>query len=406
MKVSKAASFADILRNSRYFKLSEMDSLKGPNVFIRGKIYQDGEFLDNNVLYMYDGKILPYDRFEKSVGKSEAIRLIDLDKNYITPSLLDQHIHGGYGIDFNNANESEIRDLLLNLKKHGHSGILATFVPDKIEKLNRQMDIVRKIMKKPDKDATRIIGINLEGPFLNPKKAGIHPPEILLKPTVKNLEKLNLDDVKMITIAPELDKDFAATEYLNKRGIITSAGHSSATAEQVRNSGVKQVTHLFNAMSPFHHRIPSIANEGLLNDRIYAEVNTAPELLSPETVNLIMKVKPKDRIILISDALRGANIDGDSFVMGGKKIYIDENGIAKDKDGILAGSIKFMGQIAKQLVESTRMTFADFIRFASTNPSVNLDVEKGYKLEMNSYPNVTIWDKDTLKPINTFISNA
>ena len=196
-----------------------------------------------------------------------------------------------------------------------------------MDELNSQMEIIRNIINNPLKGEARIAGINLEGPFLSPKKAGIHPPENLMLPTVENLKKLNLENVKMITIAPELDKDYKATEYLNSLGV----------------------------MSGFHHRIPTIANEGLLNDNIYAEVNTAIELLDPKTVDLVFRVKPEDKIILISDALSGTNIKEDHFIMGGKRIDIDENGIAKDKEGILAGSIKLMGQIARRIVDTTQM---------------------------------------------------
>ena len=326
-----------------------------------------------------------------------------MQDKYITPALVDQHIHGGYGIDFNNASEEEIRNFLREIKKWGQGDILATFVPGKVDELNSQMEIIRNIINNPLKGEARIAGINLEGPFLSPKKAGIHPPENLMLPTVENLKKLNLENVKMITIAPELDKDYKATEYLNSLGVITSAGHSTATAEQVRESGVKQVTHLFNAMSGFHHRIPTIANEGLLNDNIYAEVNTAIELLDPKTVDLVFRVKPEDKIILISDALSGTNIKEDHFIMGGKRIDIDENGIAKDKEGILAGSIKLMGQIARRIVDTTQMTFGDFIKFASQNPAKNIGLENDYKIAEGSSPNFTIWNKDSLVPETTVI---
>jgi N-acetylglucosamine-6-phosphate deacetylase len=156
-------------------------------------------------------------------------------------------------------------------------------------------------------------------------------------------------------------------------------------------------------MRGFHHRIPSIANEGLLNDSIYAEVNSAIELLDPATVELIAKTKPKDKVILISDALNGTNIKGDHFYMGGKRIDIDEDGIAKDKDGILAGSIKLLGQVVRRLVDTTHMTFSDFIKFASENPARNLKVENDYKLNRGLSPNFVVWNKSKLTPERTFI---
>ena len=376
---------------------------KTPGIIMNAEVFTPALNFVKKTLFFNKDRFLTKDEFQKSVNKDSEINVYDMQDKYITPALVDQHIHGGYGIDFNNASEEEIRNFLREIKKWGQGDILATFVPGKVDELNSQMEIIRNIINNPLKGEARIAGINLEGPFLSPKKAGIHPPENLMLPTVENLKKLNLENVKMITIAPELDKDYKATEYLNSLGVITSAGHSTATAEQVRESGVKQVTHLFNAMSGFHHRIPTIANEGLLNDNIYAEVNTAIELLDPKTVDLVFRVKPEDKIILISDALSGTNIKEDHFIMGGKRIDIDENGIAKDKEGILAGSIKLMGQIARRIVDTTQMTFGDFIKFASQNPAKNIGLENDYKIAEGSSPNFTIWNKDSLVPETTVI---
>ncbi len=398
----KGISFSELILG--HSRAQDFVNMAKPGVLLGADVYNPsaGKFI-KKTLFFNNGKLLSKDQFERIASRCSDINVYDAENKYVTSAILDQHIHGGYGVDFNKATESQIRDFLQKIKKWGHSDILATLVPDTIERLNSQMDILRKIINNPDRSATKILGINLEGPFFSPAKAGIHPPKILLKPSVENLKKLNLEDVRMITIAPELDEGYKATEYLNSLGIVTSAGHSSASAKQVRDSGVTQVTHLFNAMSGFHHRIPTIANEGLLNDNIYAEMNSALELLDPKTMDLIMKVKPKDKLVLISDALSGANIKEDFFIMGGKRINIDENGIAKDKDGILAGSIKYMAQVAKQLIDVTKMSFEDFIRFSSLNPAKNLGVEADYKLNVGNRPNLIIWDKETLLPEQTVI---
>lgn len=401
MKVNKISLSDAILSKSSLNK--KFKDLTASGAIINAEIFSSGNKFSKQTLFFNKKRILSQDEFLHEVKDMSQIQVFDFSDKLITPALVDQHIHGGFGIDFNNADESQMRNFLKRIKNFAQGSILATLVPGTIQKLNMQMDIIRNIIRFPDQGASKILGINLEGPFFSPKNAGIHPPEILLKPTVDNLKKLNLEDVKMLTIAPELDEGYKATEYLNSLGVITSAGHSAASAKQVRDSKVKQVTHLFNAMSGFHHRIPTIANEGLMNDEIYAEVNTALELLDPKTLDLIMRVKPQDKIILISDALSGSNIEENYFIMGGKRIDIDENGIAKDKDGILAGSLKFLGQAAGKLINNTQMTFADFIKFASQNPAKNLGIESEYKLAEGTSPNFVIWDKKTLLPEKTFI---
>ena len=353
--------------------LNNLKNLKG-NVFIEhAKVYnvklnkfESKNLFINNGCY-YENPLIS-DTFFKSVETNPSLEVINLKDNFITPNLFEQHVHGAFGIDFNTNNEREIRDLLVRTKRNGIGAMLATLTPDSIDKLNSQIDIINNIIDYPNSNETRILGINLEGPFFSPKKSGIHLPEILLTPTVENLKKINLKNVKMVTIAPELDKNYEAIKYLNSIGIVPSAGHCMASAEEVRNSKVKCITHLFNAMPGFHHRIPTIVNEGLQNDDIYIEVNTAFELLEPKTIDMIYKLKPKDKIILISDSLKGAKDNENYFYMGGKKIIIDQNNIAKDSDGILAGSIKLLGEIAGKIIDSTKVTFEDFIKFTAINP--------------------------------------
>lgn len=377
--------------------------LKGYKALINGEVYKGDKGFQKENLFFNNGRILNQDVFERSIKSSDDIEIIDLQDKLVTPGLIDQHIHGGFGVDFNKANEDEMRRFLREAKKMGQAAILATFLSDSIENLNNQMDIVRDIMKNPKKDETEILGINLEGPFINSEKSGIHPRNILLPPTVEHLKQLNLDGVKMMTIAPELDKNYEATRYLQDKGIIVSAGHSAATAKQVRDAGITQVTHLFNAMSGLHHRVPTIANAGLMDDNITAEVISTPEHLDPSIINLITTVKPHDKIILISDALSGANIKDDHFELADKRINIGKDGAARSESGTLAGSIQLLGQTAKNIVDNTKMTFENFIKFATENPAKNLGVEKDYVIEENAAPNITIWDKDTLEPVKTYI---
>ena len=378
-------------------------NLKGYKALINGEVYKGEQGFKKENLFFNNGRLLTQDVFEKTAKSSDEVEIIDLKNKLVTPALVDQHIHGGYGMDFNKANEEEMRNFLRETKKMGQGAVLATFVSDSIDNLNKQMDIVREIMKNPKKDETEILGINLEGPFLSKHKSGIHDQSIILKPTVQNLERLNLDGVKMMTIAPEEDEGYEATNYLLKKGIIVSAGHSVATAKQLRDSGITQVTHMFNAMSGLHHRIPTIANEALMNDDIATEVICTPEHIDPSVMDLIMKVKPHDKIILISDALSGTNIKEDHFYLGPKKVFINPDGTAKDENGVIAGSIKLLSQTAKNLTGTTNMNFADFIKYSSVNPARNLGVEQDYIIEENATPNITIWDKDTLLPEKTYI---
>ena len=378
-------------------------NLKGLNVIKNANVYDNHNKFVQKTLFFSNNILLDSDTFIKTVSNQEEVNIFNGEKSFITPTMCDQHIHGHSGIDFNKNKELKIRQLLVKLKKFGYGEILATLTPDTIENLNSQMDIIRKIIQNPKTNETKISGINLEGPFFSPKKSGIHSPDILLIPNIENLKKFNLDNVKMLTIAPELKGACEAIDYLNQQGIISSAGHSEATAEQVKTSGVNCITHLFNAMVGYHHREPTIANEALENDNIYIEVNTAFELIKPNTINMIYKYKPHDKIILISDSLKGAKPGKNHFIMGEKQIIIDENNIAKDDNGVLAGSIKSLGEVVKNFMDSTLLNFSDFIKFTTQNPRNLLNLKEKKYLETGTKPSFVIWDKETYKPIKTFI---
>lgn len=377
-------------------------NLSGYTAFIGGDVYTPSNNIMHQDLLFKDNKLIGINDFDEN-NIDEKITYIMAEGKTITPSILDEHIHGGYGVSFHDSSESKIRWLLKRFAKEGIGGVVATTLPGSLEHIKNQIKLLNNIITHPDKGSAKIYGIHLEGPFINPEKRGIHPAEDFYEPTVENFKALEAQNVKIVTLAPELDKDYKLSKYLKTLGINVSAGHSMASAEDVRNSGATQVTHIFNAMAPFHHRKPTIANEGLLNPDILAEMNTDTALLDPQTMNLIMREKPKDKLVMISDALPYAGIKK-PFIMNDVYISVDKNWVAKDKDGTLAGSMRFMQKIIKILLEKTNLTFKDFIRYACVNPAKNIGVENEFKIKKGLTPNFTLWDNKTVKIEKTFVS--
>ncbi|MFA7658860.1 MAG: N-acetylglucosamine-6-phosphate deacetylase [Candidatus Gastranaerophilaceae bacterium] len=406
INVSFGMKIKDIRQIKGLVKTPSLNShrMKGYTAFINADVFLPNNKIRKADLLFKDSRLVAVNDFdENKISKKAHIALINLKNKYLTPAVIEQHIHGGFGLNFNTAAKEQIEYFLKKMQKYGCSEILATLIPDKIENINKQLKILSEIIKNPKRGSTQIFGVNLEGPFFSPEKSGIHLPEILIKPSVEDFDKIKSDDIKMVTIAPELDKDYKLTEYLNSKGIIPSAGHTMATAEDIRKSGVKQITHLYNAMPAIQHRNLSATNEALLNDKLYTELNSDLNLVAPEMVDLTLRIKPKDKIILISDALEGTHCEENYFYMNGLKIDIVD-GTAKSSDGTLAGSVHFLSDMAKKIVESTKITFEDFIRFSSVNPAENLGIEKRYQLKPDSVPNFVVWDKKTLKPEKTFIA--
>ncbi len=400
MKINAVSSVKNLAKEV----LLNEHKMVGYTAFTNADVFMPDNKIKKADLLFKDSKLIAVNDFDEStIPATEKISLIDLKNKYLTPAIVDQHIHGGFGLNFNEATKPQLESFLERMPKYGCSEIVATLIPDTIENLNKQLKMLGEIIRNPKQGSTKIFGINLEGPFFSPKKSGIHVPEMLMEPTVENFSKIKSDDIKIVTIAPELDNGYKLTEHLHSKGIIASAGHTTATAEDIKKSKIKQVTHLFNAMPAIHHRDLSATNEALLNDEIYTELNSDLSLVAPEMMDLTLRMKAKDKIILISDALEGTHSGKDKFYMNGVKVDIIDD-IAKNGNGTLAGSIQFLSDMAQKIVEKTKISFQDFIRFSSVNPAKNLGIENRYQLKPGSTPNFVVWDKMTLKPEKTFIA--
>ena len=259
-----------------------------------------------------------------------------------TKLLIEQHFHGAYGVDFNKASVSEVLDLACEIKKEGVGGIFPTFVTDSAENIKKQIRIIKEASLK-NKEGAEILGVHLEGIFLNPEKKGIHNPKHFLEPTVDNFKLVEDDFIKIVTLAPELCKD-NLIKYLHSKGIKVQAGHC-AGADLTDCDGV---THMFNAMSGISHREKSTALSALVNDEIYSEIIADGVHVSDDALKLLFKAKPSDKVILISDSLPCAHSNLKEFVFADEKVYYDGQK-ATSKDGTLAGSSKLLPDIIKIL---------------------------------------------------------
>ena len=275
---------------------------------------------------------------------------------------IDNHTHGAFGVNFNYANYDEIKTVLKNLYKRNIKGICPTLVGESNENMQKQLALFNKIKQeqlKQTKDETFIIGVHLEGSFLSKEKSGIQDKKVFKIPSITNFKELvgkYEKIIKIVTIAPENDIDLI--DYLNKKNIVTQAGHS--ISESLKNC--KGTTHHFNAMNPIHHRTPSITLEALINDNIYCELIADLIHTNLDIVKLILKTKPKDKIILISDSLPISHFDKE-IIFCNKKIFPQ----GKDENGTLAGSIKTLDEICHNLIKEKIITKEEIKKMAFEN---------------------------------------
>lgn len=292
-----------------------------------------------------------------------------------TKLIIEPHIHGAFGVDFNKATVQEILFVAERLLTYGIGGFYPTLVTDTVDNLKKQITVIKEAALLVKPNMAEILGVHLEGNFINKNKKGIHNPEHFLELTVDNYKLLEDDFIKIITLAPELDVDLL--DYLSTKDIKVQAGH----CEGGDLSKCDGVTHLFNAMKGITHRDESTALSALNNDDIYIEVIADGMHLSDDIVRFIFKVKPINKIILISDALPITYSDIKETVFADSTIYYD--GIkATSKDGTIAGSTTLVPQIIKRLIKKDMFT-VQYINNVYNYLNVNINGELTWDEEGN-----------------------
>ena len=257
-----------------------------------------------------------------------------------TLPIIEQHFHGAYGINFNTAGVKEIVGLSHKLKSDGIVGFFPTLVTDSVENTKNQINVI----KQASKECKGILGIHLEGIFLNPIKKGIHNIEHFLSLTIDNYKKLEDDFIKIVTLAPELDEGLIL--YLKNKGVKVQAGHCTGWLEGDKKPD--GVTHMYNAMTGISHKDSSTALSALLDDSVYTEVIADGVHVKDDALKLLFKTKPEDKILLVSDALPIAHSGQKEAIFADSLIYFDGES-ARSATGTLAGSTSLLPDIVKTL---------------------------------------------------------
>lgn len=262
-----------------------------------------------------------------------------------TELIIENHLHGAFGVDFNYATADEILECSKKLLKHGIGGFFPTFVTDDVENIKKQTQIIKEAKLKQTNDMADILGIHLEGVFMNPKKCGIQDESLFLTPNVENYKLIEDDFIKIVTVAPELDEGLI--DYLKLKGVKVQAGHCVGGDLK----GVNGATHLFNAMSGISHREKSTVLSALIDDDVYTEVIMDLVHLSKDTLELIMKTKPEDKILPVSDCLPVSYSDKKEMNFCNKTVYYDGVKITSE-NGTLAGSALLLDDILRKLYKN------------------------------------------------------
>jgi len=323
---------------------------------------------------------------------------IDCQGDWLSLGGVDLQINGGLGLAFPDLtinDLSKLEDICAYLWQEGVDQFLPTIITTSLEKINQSLAVINEFINLGKKANTaEIIGVHLEGPFLNYEKRGAHPEQYLLPLTLDNVKKVLGDYsnlVKIITLAPELSESEEIIPYLRSKGIIVSLGHSLATAQQARKAfcqGASMVTHAFNAMPSLHHRQPGLLGEAIVNPEVYCGLIADGNHVDPIMLNLILKASNyQEGVFLVSDALSPIGLSDGFYPWDDRTIEV-KHGTARLPDGTLSGTTLPLFIGAENLVKWGITDIERSIELVTTAPRKALGLPC---LQVGSQANLIRW---------------
>lgn len=339
------------------------------------RVWIAGQFIAAQ-LVVEDGRITDV----LSWGTREADA--DYGNRRILPGFIDVHTHGAYGFDTNDAEADGLRNWMKRIPEEGVTSILPTTVTQMPEVLTRALQNVAAVVREGYEGA-QILGVHFEGPYLDMKYKGAQPPEAIAKASVeqfKEYQEAAQGLIRYITLAPEHDEGFALTKYCKSTGVVVSMGHSSATYEQALMgiaNGATSMTHVYNGMTPYHHRMPGLVGTAFRVRDIYGEIICDGCHSHLAALNNYFQAKGRDYGILITDSLCAKHCPpGGGYQLGGHDVEIGEDGLARLKGTeTIAGSTLHMNKGLKILVEDAMVPFDAALNSCTLNPARCLGVD-------------------------------
>jgi N-acetylglucosamine-6-phosphate deacetylase len=338
----------------------------------------------------------------------DAREVYRYDEHIISPGFVDMHTHGGFGIDITYSRSKGISDLSKILPSTGVTSYFPSIMTESADQIKNAVRSIKEASKLKN-GSSKILGIHLEGPYLNPSRCGAQPKEHIRKPSLEefnDLYYLSERMLKRITVAPDIDGGIEFIEgVVRKFKVKVSLGHTDATYEQTIKAieaGANIITHLYNGMRGFHHRQPGIVGAAL-TENVYAEIIVDFIHLHPATVNLVIKCKRPNKTILVTDSISGAGLGDGTYMLGSRAVTI-KDGVAKLGDGTLAGSTLTMIRAVQNTVKAG-MPLKDAVKMASLIPCNAMGIKDAGKISRGCRADLIVLDKQ-LRIMDTYIDGV
>lgn len=341
---------------------------------INGKLILKDSIAENMAIVFDDKieKIAPLCDIDTS-----AYEVIDAKGMFVSPGLVDMHIHGYLGADASDADAEGIKKMAEGIIKNGVTAWCPTTMTVSKAEIEAAFDAVREVKNSDSYYGSRILGVNSEGPFINAKKKGAQAEEHILKPDADFIEK-HSDLVKLFTVAPEVEGAAECIEKVSKNtNVLISMGHTDATYEEAVEGikkGVRHTTHLFNAMTALSHRSPGVVGAALADGNVSTELIADTFHVNKGLFGLIAKIKG-DKLCLITDCIRAGGMPDGDYTLGGQPVHKEGIKCLMD-DGTIAGSVLKLNEAVYNLYENSDLELYEAVACASLNVAKALGEDK------------------------------
>lgn len=360
---------------------------------VNGKIILQDRIVENHTLLYTDviKGVVPADSVPADA------QIIDAKGGYVSPGLIDLHIHGYLGKDVCDGEEESIRTISKGLLKNGVTGYLPTTMTVDMKVIRKALAVCRQLKEESKGwEGSEILGCHAEGPFISEDYKGAQDAKHILKPDAAFVKEY-ADIIKTITIAPETDEDnFAAIREISRdTDVVVSMGHTSAdytTAMAGVAAGVKHVTHLFNAMTPLTHRAPGVV-AAALNADVSVELIVDAFHVEKCLYDLLWKLKGR-KLCFITDCLPAGGLPYGEYTLGGAKI-IYRDIVCRLEDGTVAGSVLRLNQGVWNVYKNSNIPLCECVNCASLNPATVIGIaDRKGSLEAGKDADIVITDEN------------
>ena len=339
---------------------------------VNGKIILKDRIVEGSALLFSDviEGILPVDKIPADA------EIKDADGGYVSPGLIDLHIHGYLGCDVCDGTRESIRTISEGIIANGVTGYLPTTMTVDMKVIKQSLEVCRELKEESKTwNGSTILGVHAEGPFISESKKGAQDPKYILKPDAAFVKEY-ADIIKIITLAPETDdNDFAAIREITRdTDVVVSMGHTSAdyaTAMAGVDAGVRHVTHLFNAMTPLAHRAPGVVTAALNGD-VSCELIVDTFHVDPCFYDMLYRLKGR-KMCFITDCLPAGGLPEGEYTLGGQKI-IYRGIVCRLEDGTVAGSILHLNRGVWNVYTHSTIPLWECVNGASLNPAMAIGI--------------------------------